>query len=839
VRKPSSIFFGISILLLALFSAGCGSSSPNVTVSLTPSETQTIDQGQAVSIKASLTNDTSGKGVTWSLTGSGSLSNKTSTSVTYDAPASVSTGKSATVTATSAADTTATASVAIAVNPPPSITTTSLPSGIAGTSYNQSLTETGGTSPFTWGVVNGQIPPGLTLNSGGGGITGTPTQSGTFNFSVKLSDSAGLSATKSLSITIAPAPALSVTTTTLANGALNMTYSSVLSATGGAAPYSWSLAGGNLPAGMGLSASGVISGTPTATGTSTITVEVTDSQTPSPATATATLTLIINPMPYSISTTSLPQGTIGIAYSTTLQASGGVAPNNWTIDSGSLPGWATLDASTGVISGTPNATGTTSFTVRATDSESPAAMATQSLSITVTGTQNGLLSGQYAFSLGGYRGGLAGSFTADGNGNITGGTEDLVNATNAMSAKDVAISSGTYAVGTDYRGTLSYTDANNNTFTFDFSLKPVSSAIVTSGAMIETDATGNDFTGYMALQDPNAFSTSKMSGSYVFGLTGWDASGNSNVIVGSATVTTGSVNGGALDQNDGGTVTSNKSFTGTLAVSSSGRGTLTSSVASANFTFYVVSSSQWMAIASNPSTGAVATGIVREQSPEPYAASYVTGNLVYETESATSTPAPQATLGLLTSPGDGTASFTFDVDAGGAVSTDTGKGTLDFSSSSNGRFTLTLQTLQGTSDLVGYMISTNQAFVLGTDSTPSFGTFQPQENVSFTNSSLNGAFFFGSQPLVAAPSSKQAPVIASGVLSFDGNGTLSGTTDSKQAGTVTTSQLSGTYTVGSNGRVTILPGGSVILYIVSPNKAMALYVGQAGYPNPFIQKLEH
>lgn len=838
MRKPSTILVGISILLLAFFLAGCGSSSPNITITLSPSTSQTIDQGQSVNITATLTNDSSSKGVTWSLGGPGTLSDQTSNSVIYDAPSSLQSAASVTVTATSVAQTSVTATLSIAVNPGPTITTTSLPAGVAGTTYSQTLTESGGTAPFTWGVVSGQIPPGLTLNGGGGQITGTPTGAGTFNFTVQLSDVARLTATKALSITIAAPPALAVTTTALPNGAVNVSYNAVLAASGGVPPYSWSLSSGSLPPGLDLKASGVISGTPTsaATGTSTFTVRASDSQTPTAATVTQTLSLTVNPVPYSITTTSLPDGTIGIAYSTTLQVSGGVPPNAWTVVNGALPTWARLDSGTGIISGTPTATGTTDFTVQATDSESPAAVATQALSITVTATQDGLLTGHYAFSLGGYRGGLAGTIVANGSGVITGGTEDLENTATGLNEIDVAITSGTYAVGSDYRGTLTYTDNNGNTFTFDLALSPVSSAVATKGAMIETDSK-NNFTGFIDLQDQSAFTTSAMSGNYIFDLSGWDGTGNADVVVGVATVATGAVSGGRLDENDDGTINSSVSFSGALSVDSSGRGTVTSSTAQANFTFYVVSSSKWLAIATNTSTGAVATGLVQGQSTGVYSDSSVQGSIVVDSESATGTPAPQAMAGLLTSSGNGSGDFTFDVDAGGALSSETGTATFTFDTAINGRFTMTLQTPAGSSPYVGYMVAPGTAVIASTGSRPSLGSFDPQEAPPFSNTSLDGAFFFGSQPLVAAPSAAQSPIVASGEMTFDGNGGFTSTTDSKQGPTVTTSQVTGSYTVGSTGRVTLVPGSS-ILYVISSSKSIILYVGPASFPNPFIQIVE-
>jgi subtilisin family serine protease len=159
--------------------------------------------------------------------------------------------------------------------PPPVITTTSLPGGSVGVSYSQTLQASGGSPPYSWSLESGGLPAGLTLSPSTGAITGTPTSGGTSSFTVKVTDAAAQSDTQALSIVVAVAP-LAITTSSLPAATVGVSYSQTLQASGGAAPYTWSRTAGNLPKGLTLSPSGVISGTPTKRGSSTFTVGVTD-----------------------------------------------------------------------------------------------------------------------------------------------------------------------------------------------------------------------------------------------------------------------------------------------------------------------------------------------------------------------------------------------------------------------------------------------------------------------------------------------------------------------------------------------------------------------------------
>jgi malectin (di-glucose binding ER protein)/phosphoesterase family protein/putative Ig domain-containing protein len=271
---------------------------------------------------------------------------------------------------------------------PLSITTSSLPGGTVGASYSTTLAASGGTTPYSWSVTAGALPGGSVLNSSTGAISGTPSVSGTFTFTVQAKDSSATpqTASKQLSIAIAatgPSTALAIITSSLPGGTVGASYSTTLAASGGTPPYSWSVTAGSLPGGLLLSSStGAISGTPSTSGTFTFTIQVKDSAaTPQTASKQLSIAIAAAAAPLTITTSSLPGGTVNVAYTATLAASGGTSPYTWSLSSGTLPNGLTLASSTGVISGTPTLAGSFSFGVKVSDSAGHSTTATFSITI--------------------------------------------------------------------------------------------------------------------------------------------------------------------------------------------------------------------------------------------------------------------------------------------------------------------------------------------------------------------------------------------------------------------------------------------------------------------------
>lgn len=252
------------------------------------------------------------------------------------------------------------------INPAPVISTFStVPAGAVAKPYSMQFDVSDGTGPFMWSLIGGTLPPGLTLTTGGK-LSGTPTKLGDFEFTLRVQDAAYMTSAKLFYITIYPEGPRITTDDLLPDGVVGTRYSKTFQATGGTAPYVWSVwAGGNpLPPGLSLSSGGVLSGTPTVAGAFDFQIRVSDRYDKDNV---KTFALTIDSPPFEISTASpLPLGVVGVSYVQTLTAKGGVPPYRWYISAGNLPAGLSVSAD-GVLSGTPTTAGTFEFTVRVLD----------------------------------------------------------------------------------------------------------------------------------------------------------------------------------------------------------------------------------------------------------------------------------------------------------------------------------------------------------------------------------------------------------------------------------------------------------------------------------------
>ncbi len=258
------------------------------------------------------------------------------------------------------------------------VTTTNLPVANQNEAYTTTLQSINGTAPITWSLVapNNVLTTGLTLNASSGIISGTPTVSETRSIQARATDALGATANSVvMSLVVnAMAPLVITSPTTLPTAAEGVFYSFTFTATGGVAPYTWSLVAPDnvVPSGMAL-VGPVLSGTPipTSAGTYPLNVRVTDSI------GTTTTTGVLNVQvqtaaAFVVTTTSLPAANRGASYTTTITASGNTGPVSWSLvaPNNVLPTGLTINSVSGVIAGTPTVFETRQIRARATDSTS-------------------------------------------------------------------------------------------------------------------------------------------------------------------------------------------------------------------------------------------------------------------------------------------------------------------------------------------------------------------------------------------------------------------------------------------------------------------------------------
>jgi len=259
-----------------------------------------------------------------------------------------------------------------------------------------SLTVNGVGKPYqgSIGISVGTLPPGLSLTPGDisssylAVIAGTPTQAGTYPFTVQMKDTSisEIPQTVTASATIVVDTHLTIVKAKLNDAVVGKAYSDAFAAVNGTPPLRWSVSG-TPPDGLTVdAASGTMSGTTTGTsGSSSFSVSVSDASAPVESdTAAATLDV---EQPLQIPANPLPAAYIGKAYTLPIEANGGTLPYKWSVLAGSLPPgitFSTYNEFSAEFSGTARQLGTYNITIQATDSGSPPQVATQAFTIVVS-----------------------------------------------------------------------------------------------------------------------------------------------------------------------------------------------------------------------------------------------------------------------------------------------------------------------------------------------------------------------------------------------------------------------------------------------------------------------
>ncbi|MCX5884570.1 MAG: putative Ig domain-containing protein [Proteobacteria bacterium] len=251
------------------------------------------------------------------------------------------------------------------------IYTKTIPNGRINEPYTTTVMAKLGTPPYSWRLESGVLPTGFTLITSPSVATleGTPTASGTYTFSLEVSDSGTPVKHATRQFTIDIYGDVKFETTALKTANRGIPYSDNIIVSGGTLPYSYKLTSGNLPQGLTLnSTSGHISGTPdsTTSQSSTFTVRVIDSGSPPDSVEKEFVIYVVDPL--SITTQDIQSALQKSFYQTTFSGQGGLSPYHWSIQSGNLPQGLQLDEATGVLSGIPVVCGTFDFTVQLTDS---------------------------------------------------------------------------------------------------------------------------------------------------------------------------------------------------------------------------------------------------------------------------------------------------------------------------------------------------------------------------------------------------------------------------------------------------------------------------------------
>jgi len=422
----------------------------------------------------------------------------------------------------------------------------------------------------------------------------------------------------------------------------------------------------------------------------------------------------------------------------------------------------------------------------------------------------------------------AGVFTADGNGNVTSGTDDFYQ--QGVGYGPLTGITGTYNITPNGTGSITLVLPN--------SLGALSWAITMTGSnafyIIEADTFANAH-GHAVKQNAGAFATP--SGTFAFRIHAIGANSGSSAVVGEVTVSGGNVTSGSADSLVGGVLT-NTAVTGSFsAPDTAGLGTATLSYGIGTFTFnYYVVDANTLNLFETDANNLALGRMEMQTGAGTFTNASLSGPFAFGSKGDTNTSGAGGTNTVGAFVADGTGNITsgaYDYVQDGTVgSVQSLSGTYSVTNA-NGRITIAMSPIQANpvaanpiSD-VGYLVSPTRIFFLENESTKvEDGTADQQTGTSFSNSSLNGQFAF-----VTGGYDSTDYVDRTGPLNADGNGKLTLAEVLNRTGVVTVPGcLSGTYTASSNGRVVASVNSlssNLVLYMVSNNQAYMLQ-GDAG-----------
>jgi Putative Ig domain len=660
----------------------------------------------------------------------------------------------------------------VVINPATALTITStvLPNATVGSSYGTSIQASGGTPPYSWSVPANTLPPGLTLNTSNGQIFGTPTTGGVYSFFPTVTDSTIPPQTftspqsKPVRITVTGAAPLKAVTPTLPSGAVATGYSGALVASGGVAPYTWSITKGQLPSGLRFDpASGAISGVPILTTTSNFTVQVTDSIGSTPASQNLSITIATG----SIATNQLLSGSYSFLFTGfdsqgnvveagNLSANGSGVISSGQFDSNRVSGVFTASSLTGTYSigndgrGTMQLIGvnskgamlTTNYllveqsngnfqivendTVGTPQTHGAGIMKPDSSSTLSAGN----FSGNYAFEFFGQDVALApeviaGVVHANGGQNFTPGTIDVND--NGTYSPALALSGNFQSSGSNNKGraVFTYQLASSAQVQAEYTFYFVSPSDIFLVAVDTTDTTHPRLAGEMFLQDSSVvFNSGALNGNSV--ATGSGLAGkNADVYAGLLTGDGDTEADFTFDENSGGTVTNGVVSNGTFIADPNTNGRIQFTGVGAESTgqkiaaAYLYGANTGFTIGSNPE---VSFGLLEAQtSVAPFSASSLQGGY---TLGAPSTEDPLAlnVVGQLNSPGQGSLLGVVDeVDNNGTIHSPQNF-VGNYNVGATGRGTMSTNSPIGIpANVIFYIVSQSSFRAISGDSNPSNG----------------------------------------------------------------------------------------------------------------------